>query len=592
MKMPLSAYLLLLLCICTGTAHAQSRKEADSILNATMNEYVKADEIFFDAIKAKNQEDPAHAKELFEQFVTRKPGVSAGYYELAKLYDAEKNTDKAQDNIKKAIAIDGENKWYQEEYASILAEVGDYLQAAGITARLCKSDPDDEEYPKMTAEYYERAQKYNDAIKYIDLALARTPDDEDLYMHKINVYLKNNDVDKAAAVAKDLIASDPYNGKYYKELGDIYDNNKMTGNATELYSKALKLLPDDPSVELGMAEHSLKLGDSAAYVTYVKKVIFNPTLDLPTQLDLMSGYLQTLPNDSLLRVAGLPLVRQLVSQHPADAQIMSIYGDFLDGNNKTDSAAWAYKLSLKINPSDFNIWKKLFNLYTDSKGGDSLIKYTEKAMKLFPNLAIVSYYNAIGHLGKKDYAGAVKSAKRAIDMEPENEKQAIADMYALLADIYHSSKQDDLSDNAFEQALKLDNNNSTTLNNYSYYLSERGAKLDEAEKMSKKSLELIEEAEKVSKSPADLKATEATYLDTYGWIQYKKGNYEQARGYIQKAIDLKTSAADAALYDHLGNIYYKLNDKSKAIQYWKISKEKGSDDPLIDKKISEEKLYE
>jgi len=578
MKLRLSAYIIFLLCTGTLITHAQSRREADSTLNARMTELTKPDEIFFEAIKAKNQDDAAHAKELFEQFVALKPGVSTGYYELAKIYSSEKKTDKAEENIKKAIAIDDNNKWYKEEYASILVDEGSYQQAADIAAGLYKSNPEDEEYPKMAADYYEHAQKYDDALKYIDIALLRAPDDEDLYMHKVHIYLEMNNASKAGDVVTEMIKADPYNGKYYKLLGDIYDNNKMPEKATELYNKAQKLIPDDPSLQLGVAEHDLKLGDSAGYISNVKKVIFNTDLDAQTQLDIMAGYLQTLPNDSVLRVDGLPIIRQLVTQHPNDAQIISIYGDFLDGNNKTDSAAWAYRRSLEIKPADFNNWKKLFNLYTDNKGGDSLIKYTEKAMRLFPNLALINYYNAIGHFSKKDYPGAIKAAKRAIDMEPETEKQATADMYALLADIYHANKQDDLSDNAFEQALKLDNDNSSTLNNYSYYLSERGQKLDEAEKMSKRAIEI--------------KPTEATYLDTYGWIQYKKGDYEKARTYIQKAIDLAGVNADATLYDHLGNVLYKLNNKEKAVQYWKMSKEKGSDDPLLDKKISEAKLYE
>ena len=151
-------------------------------------------------------------------------------------------------------------------------------------------------------------------------------------------------------------------------------------------------------------------------------------------------------------------------------------------------------------------------------------------------------------------------------------------MYSLLADIYHSNKQDDQSDKSFEKAISLDPNNPTTLNNYAYYLSERGKKLDEAEKMSQKSL--------------DMSPGVATFLDTYGWIQYKKGNYLKAKDFIQKAIDLAGAGADATLYDHLGNICYQLNDKSKAIDYWKKAKELGADDPMIDKKISEGKLYE
>ena len=578
MKLHRSVYIVFLMCMAASMPHVYAQREADSILNANMTKLTQPDEIFFEAIKAKNQNDNEHAKKLFEQFVVLKPQVSTGYYELSKIYISEKKTDKAEENIKKAVAIDAGNKWYNEEYASILADQGNYLSAAGIIAKLCKTEPDDEEYPKMAADYYERAQKYDTAIIYLDKALLRNGDDEDIYMRKVHLYLEMNMVDKSAEVVKQMIATDPYNGKYYKLLGDIYDNNKMSEKATALYNKAQKIIPDDPSVQLGLAEHFLKMGDTASYVANVKKVIFNKDLDAQTQLDLMGEYLQTMPNDSALRVEGLPIIRQLAGQHPTDAQVMALYGDFLDGNNKGDSAAWAYKASLEIKPADFNVWKKLFNSYTDNKGADSLIKYTEKAMRLFPNLAVISYYNGIARFSKKEYPKAIVAVKRAIDMEPETEKSAIADMYSLLADIYHANKQDDLSDNAFEQALKLDNDNSSTLNNYSYYLSERGKKLDEAEKMSKRAI--------------GIKPTEATYLDTYGWIEYKKGNYEKARIYIQKAIDLAGPNTDATLYDHLGNVYYKLNDKEKAVQFWKLSKDKGTDDPQIDKKISEGKLYE
>ena len=578
MRLPPFAYLFPVLCICALTTHAQIDRQADSILNEKMIKLTTPDNVYYEAIKAKNNDDPAHAKELFEQFVALKPGVSAGYYELSKIYYNEKKTSQAEDYIKKAIAIDAHNKWYQEQYASILAEKGDYLKAADVVAALCVSDPDDEEYPKMAAEYYDHAQKYEEAIKYLDKALVRNEDDEDVYMYKKQIYLEMNQVEKAADVVKHLITKDPYNGTYYKLLGEIYDNNKLTEKATEVYKTAQKMLPDDPTVQLGVAEHYLKMGDSAAYVANVKKVIFNKDLDAQTQLDLMGAYIQTLPNDSALRVEGLPIIRQLTIQHPADPLVVALFGDFLDGNGKTDSAAYEYKISLGLKPSDFNVWKKLFNVYADAKGADSLIKYTEKSMRLFPNLAIVSYYNGVGHFNKKDYPGAVKAIKRGIDQEPETEKAAAADMYSLLADVYHANKQDDLSDEAFEQALKLDPDNPGTLNNYSYYLSERGKKLDEAERMSKKSI--------------TLKPLEATYLDTYGWIQYKKGNYDVAKTFIQRAITLAGPNADATIYGHLGDIYYKLKDKDNAVKYWKLSKEKGSDDPLIDKKISEGKLYE
>ena len=53
-------------------------------------------------------------------------------------------------------------------------------------------------------------------------------------MRKVQVYLSMNDVEKAAGVMRELIAQDPRNGRYYKDLGDLYDNNKMPEKAADV----------------------------------------------------------------------------------------------------------------------------------------------------------------------------------------------------------------------------------------------------------------------------------------------------------------------------------------------------------------------
>ena len=178
----------------------------------------------------------------------------------------------------------------------------------------------------------------------------------------------------------------------------------------------------------------------------MKKAITNTDFDAETQLEVLKGYIQTMPSDSVIRVEGLPLIRQIVAQHPADAQVLAFYGDFLDLGNQHDSAAAAYKSSVTIKPGNFNAWESLLRDYLDAHDADSLIKYSEKAMRLFPNQAVVHYYNSIGHLNKKEYPAAIKAINRAIDIQPDNNQQVLESMYALLADIYHTTKQEVLSD--------------------------------------------------------------------------------------------------------------------------------------------------
>lgn len=579
MNLLLKSLLTFSLAAASFISHGQnvSISTGDTV-ETEQGKVAKTDEIYFDALKAKLHNENRQAENLLKDFIAQRPSVAAAHYELAKIYVEEKRTELALNAIKKALALEPDNKWYKETQAAILAMMSKYAEAAEIYAALCKSEPKDPEYPILAAEYYERAGKQKEALEYIDIALKRNMDDEELLIQKMRIFLNLNQPNDAAAVVQQLITQEPKNGKYYKLLAELYDNNKMSDKATVLLKEAEVKLPRDPFVQLGIATHSLKTGDTAKYRQYVKKAIVNPDIETELQIELLKGYVQSLPSEKEAISEALPLIQLLAAQEPADATIFEYYGEILEISNKNDSAVIAYKKSLAIKPNNFNVWLRLMGNYLDKPYADSLIRISERAIKLFPNQAIAHFYNGVGYMNKGNNAQAVKAITRAIDLQPEGEKEELSQMYSTLADAYHANKQYSLSDAAFEKALNLAPNNATTLNNYAYYLSERGAKLDEAEKMSKKSMEL--------------RPDEATFLDTYGWILYKKADFSNAKTYIQRAIDLAKDQADGTLYNHLGNILFKLNDKTKAVEAWKKAKEKGSDDKNLDKKISEGNLYE
>ena len=550
---------------------------ADTVALPVNGKSVKSNELFFEAMNAKMHNDEKKAIELFEQFVAFEPKCAAGYYELAKYYGDDKKPDKAEANIKKAIALSKDNKWYTEEYANILARQGKYAEAGELMAGLADKETSDADYASAASEFFDRGQKYDRALVYIDKAIMRSGSDEEILLRKVQLYIHMNEIVKAADIFDQLIARDPKNGKYYKFLGDLYDNSKMPDKALEAYQKGEKAIPGEPLLEIGLSEHYLKLHDSANFRVYARKAILNKRLDVSLQTELFYQYIQGM-GDSVQNAEGLPLLVNLLEQHPIDAQLLATYGDFLASDQQIDKAIEQYKKSLVVKAANFEVWNRLLNAYAFKSNGDSLVKYSEKVIRLFPNQAIVHYYNGIGHYNKKEYPAAIKALNRAVDMLPETDTKRLADMYSMLGEVYNMTKQHELSDQSFDKALKNDPNNATVLNNYSYFLSERGQKLEEAKTMSEKSLQL--------------RPNEATFLDTYGWILYKKGEYDKARENIEKAINLKQMNADATLYDHLGDVYYKLNNKVKAVENWKLSKEKGGEDPLLNKKISEEKLYE
>ena len=114
---------------------------------------------------------------------------------------------------------------------------------------------------------------------------------------------------------------------------------------------------------------------------------------------------------------------------------------------------------------------------------------------------------------------------------------------------------------AYDSSLVYNPNNINTLNNYAYYLSVERTNLDKAEEMSFITVKAEPE--------------NATYLDTYAWILFEKGRYTEARIYIEQAMK-NGGDSSQVIVEHCGDIYFKLGDKDKALEYWKKADAMGS----------------
>ena len=535
------------------------------------------DALYVDAIKARMLNDTKQEEELLRQVIKEKPQEPAPYYDLAQLSRKQKKLDQAEQLIKKAIELDGENAWYQVAYGEILEGQNKVKEAAAVFSALAQKQKYNKDYLFNAARLSEKAGDYKGAIALLDQLIQRIGSEEVILMQKQQLHLRMNDLEGAVKVAKQLIDQNPREGRYYANLADLYESNNQGDKAIEIYQKALKDFPNDPSIQYGLAEYYRKKKDMAKYDEYIRKAILNREFDDETQTTILFSYLQELNADSVRKKESLGITEQLAAQHPENPQILTLFGEVLLENDSTARAVEQFKKALAIDPARFNVWQRLMFTYTDRKDADSLIKYSEKAMRYFPNQAMVHYLNGIGHYNKKTYPAAIKSINRAIDLKPEDNAALLSDMYTSLGDIYNTTKDHKQSDSSYEKSLRLNPKNPTVLNNYAYYLSERGIRLDDAEKMSKESLEL--------------RPGEATFLDTYGWILYKQGKYEGAKKYIEDALKANPEA-DGTLWEHLGDIYFKLGDANKAVENWKKAKEKGTENTQIDKKIQDRKIYE
>lgn len=546
--------------------------------DTTKNEHASADRIYADALKENLLNNRKEAEVLFNRFLKARPNVAGAYYELARINMKDNNPVRALQHIKKAISLDSSNKWYQEFYANILVGANKFSEAADIFSTLAKKFKPNDEYLLKSAQLYNQSKKYSKAIEQLEQLIADKGNNEDWLIQIHQLYRKANKIDSAAHTLQRLIDAYPREGRYYALLAELYLNSNQMEKAKKIFEKSEQLFPDDISVLLGMASYYKHKKDTARYTEYVNKSITSKSIDEQTQITLLVTYLQEMGRDSAVRDNAYLLCQQLIQEHPDNATLYAIAGDLLSFKGKQKEAIESFKSSLRIEPNNLNIWQQLLFGLSDKADADSMLHYSNEALSLFPSSAMLHYLQGIGYINKTQYNKGIKSIETAIDFQPADNKALLAEMFASIADAQHAQKNYELADKNFEKALALTPENATVLNNYAYYLSLRKVRLDDAEKMSAKSLEL--------------RPGEATFLDTYGWIWYQKGNYDKAKQHIEEAIRKNGDQADATLYEHLGDIYYKMNQLDEALKNWGIALSKDPNNTQIAQKIKNKKIDE
>jgi tetratricopeptide (TPR) repeat protein len=225
---------------------------------------------------------------------------------------------------------------------------------------------------------------------------------------------------------------------------------------------------------------------------------------------------------------------------------------------------------------NFNTWQSLLQLQIKAGNYKAAIGDGEKALELFPNQAGICWFLGTAYLVEKDYEAAVEVLEQGKKLSGVNEELK-SYFNAQLGDTYNNLKNYKKSDESYEAALAFNPDNDHVLNNYSYFLSLRKEKLDLAKKMS---------AKLVMRNPEN-----ATYLDTHAWVLFMKGEYKDAKIYIEKAVN-SNDELSGTIIEHYGDILFKLGDIDSAVKQWQIAKGMDDTSELIDKKIADRKLYE
>jgi tetratricopeptide (TPR) repeat protein len=123
----------------------------------------------------------------------------------------------------------------------------------------------------------------------------------------------------------------------------------------------------------------------------------------------------------------------------------------------------------------------------------------------------------------------------------------------------------DEAETDFRRILKIDPDNTRSLNALGYTLADRTDRYEEA-------LKYVEKA--YAQNPDD-----PAIIDSMGWVLYRLGRLEESREHLQRAYDMTQDSEIAA---HLGEVMWVMGDRDAALALWQSAREANPDDPLLE----------
>ena len=561
----------MLLSSCSGKKHAQ--KEEVTIPQGLFD--LQFGDLFLKGCEQRMKGNLIEAIKLFEECKRYYPNEPALQYELAMVHQLLGHKREALDYAKKAAAADSNNEWYLQLLAACYGLNGQHAQATKVKEQLVQKWPARTDLREDLAEHYISLNQRDKALAIYKQLQNEFGPKESIMMNQIKLLAEMNRFNEAEAALQLLVKNNPNELQYLSYLAAFYEDRLAFDKAKGVYEELLKRDPENVVALLAMHDYYLSLGQTAQAEGYLVRTFACKDLDQNVALQILSTYVgQANSGNKQAAELGVKLATQFSAVHPESPVGFAILGDLFSIAGKKSEAADAYTKAAAHETRDFRVWENLLSADNETRRFDSLIVHGVRATELFPTHSVFYLYLSSALVQKKRYKEAIEYLETGRSYLSGN-NETMLEFWRLLGDAYHYNAKHDLSDKAFDEALKINPDNTYVLNNYAYYLSLRGEKLDLAERLSKHSLQLQPE--------------EANFQDTYAWVLYKLGKYQEAEVYIAKAA---AKSPSPAILEHWGDIAFKLNKKEEAVAKWKAAKAAGNKSEVLEKKINEQKLPE
>ena len=564
--------------VSCGTVKSTREKPAVALAQSSLTPEQQRiyDYFFLEAMRLKEKKDYASAFGLLQHCLDIHPNAASALYEVSQYYMFLRQVPQGQEALEKAVANAPDNYWYSQGLASLYQQQNELDKAITLLEQMVVRFPAKQDPLFNLLDLYGRQEKYDEVISTLNRLEKRMGKNEQLSMEKFRIYLQMKDDKKAFQEIESLVQEYPMDMRYQVILGDVYLQNGKKQEAYDVYQKVLAAEPDNPMAIFSMASYYKQTGQEELYQQQLDTLLLNKKVTPDTKVGVMRQMIvenEQADKDSTQIIA---LFDRIMKQEQDDPQIPMLYAQYLLSKKMESESVPVLEQVVDLDPTNKAARMMLIGAAAKKEDYKQIIKVCEPGIEATPDALEFYYYLAIAYNQAEKPDSVISICKRALEhTTADSKKEIVSDFYSILGDMYHTQKQMKEAYAAYDSALVYNPSNIGALNNYAYYLSVERRDLDKAEEMSYKTVKA--------------EPNNATYLDTYAWILFEKGNYAEARIYIDNAMKSEGGDKSDVIVEHCGDIYYMTGDVDGALTYWKKALEMGSESKTLKQKIEKKK---
>lgn len=485
---------------------------------------------------------------------------------------------RAEELLKKYIADNRKEYELQFMLAAMYASADRSDDTINVLQNIIRNDGTDKNglmARNELAKYYFAKNQSTKAMPLIEEVLKENPQDNDALILRGSIALAKKDYSVAVSDLRAALRNQPNQARLLRQLAKAHEGNGEKELAKQTYQTALVAEPLDITIYLEYAAFLMNSGDSDQAI----KTLDTAASIAPTDIRLLEAkfniYLSNKDGKSALQVAekikatateknigsgyyALGVAYQLQGDHrnaksnfskaldsePESPQVITAYARNLIAMKQSSEAIKFLKEKSQKNPNNAVTQNLLGEIYLSQKNYAEALHAFELAQQIQPEWAIPYRNEALTYLQGNKLDEGVKAYKRGYELTKGDPSLGYA-----LASLFMQTNQAEAAIQQLENLLQKSPGSEVARNNLAMMLVTY-----RSDKSSiNKAAQLIEPLKQ---------STNTNYLDTIGWVLYKKGDIQESIPYLRKAQE---KASDTAVMNyHLGMALFKAGDKPAA----------------------------